>query len=49
MEAATARGFNVEIDCEDLTVIRAMEGTCLIVTDEALMRGIDYRLKKTEG
>ena len=26
-----------------------MEGVCLIVTDEELMRGIDYRLKKTEG
>ena len=49
MEAAAARGFKVQIDCEDLAVIRAMEGMCLIVTDEELMRGIDYRLKRTEG
>ena len=26
-----------------------MEGKCLIVTGEELMRGIDYRLKKTVG
>ena len=49
MEAAVARGFKVQIDCEDLAVIRAMEGRCLIVTYEKLMRGIDYRLKRTEG
>ena len=49
MEAAAARGFKVQIDCEDLAVIRAMEGMCLIVTGEELMRGVDYRLKRTEG
>ena len=49
MKAADAKGLDPVIDCEDLSVIRALERKCLIVTDEELMRGIDYRLKKTEG
>ena len=48
-KAAKAKGFDVEINCNDLAIIRAMEGKCLIVTGEELMRGIDYRLKKTTG
>ena len=48
-KAAEARGLKVEIDCEDLTLIRDMEGRCLIVTEEELMRGVDYRLATTEG
>ena len=46
-KAAKAKGFAVEINCHDPAIIRAMEGKCLIVTGEELMRGIDYRQKKT--
>ena len=44
-----SREFKAEIDNYDITVIRSMEGRCLIVTNKELMRGIDYLLKKTEG
>ena len=37
------------MDCEDLKTLRSIEGKCLIVTKEELMRGIDYRLKGTIG
>ena len=36
----------VKTNCEDITQIRAMDDCCLIVTDEKLMRGVDYRLKE---
>ena len=45
----------VKVNCEDMDQIRAMDGCCLVVTDESLMRGVDYRLKeqgtssKTDG
>ena len=48
-EVAESKGFNVHIDCEDLAVIRGMQNVCLIISEEELMRGVDYRLKNTEG
>ena len=46
---ATEAGFEVLRKCENLSHIRNMRGRCLIVTDEYLMRGIDYRLKETKA
>ena len=46
---AKERNLEVEVNCKDLTLIRSMSSMCFIVTDESLMRGIDYRLKKTTG
>ncbi len=35
--------FTVKLDCRDMTVIRHLTSKdCLIVTDEDLMRGVDY-------
>ena len=48
-EKATEAGFKVFRNCENLDYIRNMRGRCLIVTDEYLMRGIDYRLKETQA
>ena len=45
-QQARDKKFEVFIDCRDLTRIRDMHGYCLIVTDESLMRGVDYRLKE---
>ena len=44
-EEAKQHFDTVEVNCKDLNLIRAMEDCCLIVTDETLMRGVDYRLK----
>ena len=45
-----ARDANLKViqDCKDLSIIRAMSGYCIIVTNEELMRGVDYRLKETQ-
>ena len=45
---AEEHGFKVMFNCTDLGRIRSMRGWCLIVTDEYLMRGVDYRLKETQ-
>ena len=44
---AEEHGFKVMFNCTDLGRIRSMRGWCLIVTDEYLMRGVDYRLQET--
>ena len=45
-QQAADRDLKVIQDCKDLARIRDMHGYCLIVTDESLMRGIDYRLQE---
>ena len=45
-QQAGDRNYKVIQDCRDLSRIRDMHGHCLIVTDESLMRGVDYRLKE---
>ena len=49
MDAAEEKEFLPLVDCEDLSSLRSMEGKCLIVTREELMRGVDYRLASTTG
>ena len=49
MDAAEEKGFLPLVDCDDLSSLRSMEGKCLIVTREELMRGVDYRLASTTG
>ena len=43
---ATEAGYAVFNNCKDISRIRDMHGHCLIVSDEYLMRGVDYRLKE---
>ena len=47
-QQAVDKNFKIIQDCKDLARIRDMHGYCLIVTDESLMRGIDYRLQERE-
>ena len=49
MEEAEKKDFKHYLNCEDLSSLRSMEGKCLIVTREELMRGVDYRLASTTG
>ena len=41
--AAESLDFTVFVDCSNITQIRRMNKNCLIVTDEMLMIGVDYR------
>ena len=46
-QLARAKGFEVLTNYSVLPKTRDMGGHCFIVTDEDLMRGIDYRLQET--
>ena len=45
-QVATDAGFQTKVDSRDFNLIRNMSDWCLIVTEEKLMRGIDYRVRK---
>ena len=39
----------IEVNCTELDKIRNMRGRCLIVTENHLMRGVDYRVGEQEA
>ena len=48
-ELAVEQGPTTKVNCTDLGHIRDMKNKCLIVSDEELLRGVDYRLKEEGG
>ena len=39
----------IEVNCNELDKIRNMHGRCLIVTENHLMRGVDYRVGEQDA
>lgn len=46
---AEEKYLTVYENTKDLNIIRNMKGHCLIVSEDWLMRGIDYRINVPEG